>query len=282
LAAALPHPNGGNFLGQPAVPIKEYLKVVITRSEKTMAEPEAKSKKMDPTDLVEEEEKAEAEVEAELRPKKEEENLGKASPKDISDTHLLSFPCQAKKHVEDEKFSRFVEVIRRIYVHIPMLDEMQVPTYARYLKDILNQKRPVPKIDMVVFAERCSAAILDGLPDNMGDPGVPTFSCMIGTQKFGQALCDIRASVSIVPKIIYDQLNHDFLVPTSMHLQLGNQSIRHPVRIVEDILVRIRNSFLPVDFVVLKMDVCRQTPLILGRPFLSTDGATIDVAVGII
>jgi hypothetical protein len=84
--------------------------------------------------------------------------------------------------------------------------------------DILNQKRPVPKIDMVVFAERCSAAILDGLPDNMGDPGVPTFSCMIGTQKFGQALCDIRASVSIVPKIIYDQLNHDFLVPTSMHL----------------------------------------------------------------
>jgi hypothetical protein len=80
--------------------------------------------KIGPTDPVEEEEKAEAEVEAELRPEKEEENLGKASPKDISDTHLLPFPHQAKKVVEDKMFSRLVEVIRRMYVHIPMLDAM--------------------------------------------------------------------------------------------------------------------------------------------------------------
>jgi hypothetical protein len=82
-------------------------------------------------------------------------------------------------------------------------------------------------------------------------------------------------------KVIYDQLNHDSLVPASMHLQLADQSIRRLVGIVEDILVRMSNSFLPVDFMVLEMDVCHQTPLILGRPFLSTSGATIDVAVGI-
>jgi hypothetical protein len=105
-----------------------------------MAEPQAKSKKMSPTDLVEEEEKAEAEVEAEPRPKKEEGNLGKASSKDIRDTHLLPFPHQARKPVEDENFSCFVEVIWRMYIHIPMLDATQVSTYARYLKDILNQK----------------------------------------------------------------------------------------------------------------------------------------------
>jgi hypothetical protein len=63
--------------------------------------------------------------------------------------------------------------------------------------------------------------------------------------------------VSIMPKVIYDQLNHDSLVPTSMHLQLADQSIPRLVGIVEDIPVRIRNSFIPVDFVVLKMDVCR-------------------------
>jgi hypothetical protein len=89
-----------------------------------LAEPKDKSKKMSPTDPVEEEEKAEAEVEVELRSKKEEENLGKALLKDISDTHLLP----------------------------------------------------------------CSAAILDDLHDKMGDPGVPTISCLIGTQKFDQAL----------------------------------------------------------------------------------------------
>jgi hypothetical protein len=125
LVVVLPHPNGRDFLGQPAIPIKENVKAVITRSEKTMAEPKEKSKKMGPTDPVEEEEKIEAEVEAEPRPEKEEENLSKALPKDISDTHLLLFPHQAKKHVEDEKFSRFVEVIRRMFVHILMLDAMQ-------------------------------------------------------------------------------------------------------------------------------------------------------------
>jgi hypothetical protein len=137
-------------------------------------------------------------------------------------------------------------------MHLFLKDAMHVPTYERYLKDILNKKRPIPEMDMLLFAERSSAAILDGFPDKMGDPGVPTISCLIGTQKFDQALCDHRASVSIVPMVIYDQLNHDSLVPTSMHLQLADQSIRCPVGIAEDIPVKIRNSFIPVDFVVLK------------------------------
>jgi hypothetical protein len=133
-----------------------------------------------------------------------------------------------------------------------------------------------------MFAERCSTAILDGFPNKMGDPSVPTISCLIGTQKFDQVLCDLRASVSVMPKVIYDQLNYDSLVPTSMHLQLADQSIWHPIGIVEDIPVRIRNSFIPMDFVVLEMDVYHQTSLILGRPFLSTARATIDVAARII
>jgi hypothetical protein len=64
LAIALPHPNGRDFSGQPAIPINENLKAVITRSGKTMAEPKEKSKKIGPTDPVEEEKKAEAEDEA--------------------------------------------------------------------------------------------------------------------------------------------------------------------------------------------------------------------------
>jgi hypothetical protein len=80
---------------------------------------------------------------------------------------------------------------------------------------------------------------------------------------FDQALCDLRTSVSVMPKVIYDQLNHDSLVPTSMHLQLADQSIRRPVGIVKYIRVRIRNSFVPIDFMVLEMDVSREIPLIL-------------------
>jgi hypothetical protein len=56
--------------------------------------------------------------------------------------------------------------------------------------------------------------------------------------------------MSVMPKVIYDQLNHDSLVPTSLHLWLVDQSIRHPVGTVKDIPVRIGNSFVPMDFVV--------------------------------
>jgi hypothetical protein len=49
------------------------------------------------------------------------------------------------------------------------------------LKDMLNKKRPIPETDRLVFVERCSAAILDGLTNKMGDLGVPTISCLIGT-----------------------------------------------------------------------------------------------------
>jgi hypothetical protein len=88
--------------------------------------------------------------------------------------------------------------------------------------------------------------------------------------------------VSIMPKVIYDQLNHDSLVPTCQHLQLADQSIRRPVGITKDIPVRIRNSFVHVDFVVLEMDVCRHIPLIRGRSFLSTTRAMIVVVARII
>jgi hypothetical protein len=107
--------------GTTSIEVNLLLRILLRTS---FAGPKAKSKNMSPTDPVEEEEKADAKVEAEPRSEKEEENLGKTSPKDISNTQLLPY----------------------------------------------------------------SAAILDDLPDKMDDPGVPTISCLIGTQKFDQAL----------------------------------------------------------------------------------------------
>ena len=80
-----------------------------------------------------------------------------------------------------------------------------------------------------------------------------------------------------MPKVVYDKLNHHGLASTAVCLQLSDQSIRYPAGIAENIPVKIRNFFIPVDFVVLDMEVDTKTPLILGRPFLSTENAHIDV-----
>ena len=67
-----------------------------------------------------------------------------------------------------------------------------------------------------------------------------------------------------------------------MCLQLADQMIRYPAGIAENIPVKFRNFFIPVDFVVLDMEVDIKTPLILGRPFLSTANAHIEVGAGVI
>ena len=97
---------------------------------------------------------------------------------------------------------------------------------------------------------------------------------------FENALCDLGASVSIMPKAIFDKLDYSTLTPTTMCLQLADQSVCYPAGIAENIPVRIHDFFVPVDFVVLDMQEERKIPLILGRPFLNTANATINVGAG--
>jgi hypothetical protein len=70
------------------------------------------------------------------------------------------------------------------------------------------------------------------------------------------------------------------LEPTGMCLELGDNSIRYPLGIGEDVQVKIGHHFSPVNFMVLEMGEREKPPLILGRPFLETVGATIDVGKG--
>jgi hypothetical protein len=170
-----------------------------------------------------------------------------------------------------------VEVIQKLYVNIPLLDAIQVPTYAKYIKDILNKKRPLPFTEVIKLTEECSAAILNKLPEKKKDPGCPTIDCSIRNQYFNNALCDLRASVSVMPAIVYYKLDHLALEPTSMCLQLADQSVRYPLGITENIPVKIREFFVLVDFVVLDMNPASKVSLILGRPFLSTTNTHIDV-----
>jgi len=90
-------------------------------------------------------------------------------------------------------------------------------------------------------------------------------------------LCDLGVSITVMPKKIFDKLNYSTLTPTLMCLQLANQSVRYHARITKTILVKIRNFFVPMDFVACDMQEDMKTPLILGRPFLSTTNAHIDV-----
>jgi hypothetical protein len=103
--------------------------------------------------------------------------------------------------------------------------------------------------------------------------------CSVGSFKFEKALCDLGASVSVMSRDVLEKLRLP-LEPTGVCLELGDNSIHYPLVITEDVLVKVRHHFVPVDFVVLEMGEREKPPLILGRPFFKTMGATIDVGKG--
>jgi hypothetical protein len=90
------------------------------------------------------------------------------------------------------------------------------------------------------------------------------------------------ASTNILPKMVYDCLDEDPLVPTLHQLRLADTTILQPYGIAKDVLIEFQESLTLVDFMVMDMDPCQQTSIILGMPFLRSVKVTIDKKRGIL
>ncbi|XP_039145545.1 uncharacterized protein LOC120282761 [Dioscorea cayenensis subsp. rotundata] len=133
---------------------------------------------------------------------------------------------------------------------------------------------------MVTLIEECNALIQKKLPSKLEDPSSFSIPCEIGTTSFERALCDLGESVILMPLSVCKKLDMGELKPTKVFLQLADRSIKHPIGILEDILIKVGKFFIPTDFVVLEMEEDMQIPIILGRPFLATTGSLIDIKNG--
>ena len=104
--------------------------------------------------------------------------------------------------------------------------------------------------------------------------------CVFGDTVFEKALCDLGASINLMPLSIYKRLKLGDVKHTTITLQMADRTIKHPRGVVEDVLIRVGKFIFPVDFVVLDMKEDTNVPIILGRPFLATGRALIDVQRG--
>ena len=102
-------------------------------------------------------------------------------------------------------------------------------------------------------------------------------SCSMFDQYYEHALCDLGASANIMPMVIYKKLLYPTLSPTYMCVQLADSTIRYPEGIANNVLIRMRDSFLLADFVVMDIEGDLRIELFLGRPFLRAARARIDV-----
>ena len=118
------------------------------------------------------------------------------------------------------------------------------------------------------------------LPQKLKDPGRLTIPCTIGNAIFERALCDLGASINLMPLSIFKRLGLGEARPTTVTLQLTDISLKYPRGIIEDVLVKVDKFIFPAYSIVLDMEEDKEIPIILGRPFLATGRAMIDVQRG--
>ena len=196
------------------------------------------------------------------------------------------FPQSLKTKKKAINQAEILEVLRQVKVNIPLLDMIkQVPTYAKFLKDLCTVKKGLSIDKKAFLTEQVSAIIQCKTPVKYKDPGCPTISVNIGGTYVEKALFDLGASVNLLPYSMYRQLGLGELKPTSITLSLADRSIKIPKGTVEDVLIQVDKFYYPVDFVVLDKEPAaawaKYVPIILGRPFLATSNAIINCRNGV-
>ena len=193
----------------------------------------------------------------------------------------MPFPQRLQKAKREEQFSRFLDIFKKIEINIPFAKVInQMPTYAKFLKEILSKNRKIAEEGIVNLTATCSTIIQQKLPAKMKDPDSFTIPCSIGKYKFKKALCDSGSSKNLMPLSVVKRLSLGELTPTAITLQMADRSMAQPEGILEDVLVKVGKFIFLVDFVIMKMEEDTQVPLLLGRPFLATRAPLIDVQKG--
>ncbi|GJY65400.1 homeodomain-like protein [Tanacetum coccineum] len=144
-------------------------------------------------------------------------------------------------------------------------------------ENLLARKGKIEETSKITLNERCSVVLLNKIPFKEKDPGSFTIPCVIGKMGIDKALADLGANSSLMPYSMYARLDLGELKPTRMCIELANKSTQYPKGIVENVIVKFDKFIFPVDFVVLDMKEDHKIPIILGRPFLATTHAMIDV-----
>ncbi|GKB92179.1 reverse transcriptase domain-containing protein [Tanacetum coccineum] len=140
---------------------------------------------------------------------------------------------------------KFLQIFQRLHFDLSFANALlHIPKFASTFKSLLTDKEKLFELTNTPLNENCSAVLLKKLPKKLGDP---------------------------------KKISLPELTPTRMTLELANRSVAVSEGVAEYVFVKVGKFYFPADFVVVDYDVDPRVPLILGRPFLRTARALIDV-----
>lgn len=125
-----------------------------------------------------------------------------------------------------------------------------------------------------------SVVIQNMVIPKLKDPTSFSIPCQIGTMNFERAICDLWATVSLMSLYVWKKLDMGEMKPINVSLQLADRSVKYLVGVLEYVPMKVGEYYVLVDFFIMDIYEDSQIPILLGRPFIDTEGAIIDVKRG--
>nr|GEU78879.1 reverse transcriptase domain-containing protein [Tanacetum cinerariifolium] len=188
---------------------------------------------------------------------------------------------QKLREKANDQMEKFFQIFQDLNFNISFADApILMPKLASTIKSLLTNKEKLFELARTPLNEHCLAVLLKKLPKKLGDPGKFLIPCDFLRIDECLALADLGASINLLPLYIWNKISLPELSPTCMTLELADRSISRPVGVAEDVFVKVGKFHFLTDFVVVDFDDDPRVPLILGRSFLKTGRALIDVYEG--
>ncbi|GJR73723.1 reverse transcriptase domain-containing protein [Tanacetum coccineum] len=297
--------NSGTLPSQTVTNPREHVNAITTRSGKTCEGPSTplvptpivstplKEPEQNPETSMDKVQKPSSENTAQVPPPEDHDSIEipkpKAkktvqepnSPEPNSYQPKLPYPERMKVRENDKpsaQHSQFLKMFKQLRLEIGLKDALvEMPKFNKWLSGLLRNKEKLEEIAITTVNAECSAIILNKVPEKLEDPRKFLIPCALQELDRTSALADSGASINLLPHSIYKKLGLGALTPTRMTLELANRSITHPMGIAEDVVVRVDGFTFLADFVVVNFEPDPRVPIILGRPFLRTAKALIDL-----
>nr|XP_009776851.1 PREDICTED: uncharacterized protein LOC104226534 [Nicotiana sylvestris] len=152
------------------------------------------------------------------------------------------YPHRLAKQNGENQFKKFIQIMKSLSINVPLVEAL----------------------------EKCP----------LEDPGAFTIPCTIGSDEFAKSLCDLGASINLMPYSVFKTLGIGQPRPTSMRLQMADRTMKRPLGVIEDVFIRVDKFIISTDFVILDCEVDYEVTIILGRPFLDSGKVLCDVEAG--
>nr|GEZ57811.1 hypothetical protein [Tanacetum cinerariifolium] len=185
---------------------------------------------------------------------------------------------ERRRDQANEQIEKFYEIFKDMSFEISFTNALiLMPKFASTLKALTGNKEKLSEITRTPMNENCSVVILNKLPKKLRDPGKFLIPCEFPGMDECLALADLGASINLMPLSVWEELLLLELTLTCMTLELADRTVSKPIGIAKDVSVKVGVFQFPVDFVVVDFEPDPRVPLILGRCFLKTGQALIDM-----